>query len=244
MTGHTYEDHAFREYLRTRTDEFGILGAKREQWIDYMSDASRGAELSRNMVAWLGVSPRADLKVLDLGCGYGNALLGLSEDFTSVSGLDIEDDRVEWSARRVPGADVRAGSVTDLPWPDDTFDLIVSTDVFEHVDHQLQEQGAREIARTLKPGGHAFVSVPNLFQLIDEHNKVPFGSWLPNEIRGRYVARFSRGGTYVQCWERSVRTWGRIFANAGLTVRTEVTRPRGIRFFPANRVLLYMEKPA
>jgi SAM-dependent methyltransferase len=98
-------------------------------------------------------------RILDLGCGHGSnsrVLFGGRQDL-DVIGLDV-------SAKAVAGyLEVRPGLVGDaehLPFASDSFDLVVSDDVVEHL---VDTDGyAREIHRVLKPGGHLALSTPNL----------------------------------------------------------------------------------
>ncbi len=98
-------------------------------------------------------------RILDLGCGHGSnsrVLFGDRPDL-DVIGLDV-------SAKAVTGyLEVRPGLVGDaehLPFTSDSFDLVVSDDVVEHL---VDTDGyAREIHRVLKPGGHLALSTPNL----------------------------------------------------------------------------------
>ncbi len=58
-----------------------------------------------------------------------------------------------------PRAEIRQGSLLDIPFPDASFDLVQSTQVLEHIEDH--ERAAAELIRVLKPGGHALISVPH-----------------------------------------------------------------------------------
>ncbi|WP_198018809.1 methyltransferase domain-containing protein [Azorhizobium doebereinerae] len=100
--------------------------------------------------------------MLDLGSGdgYGTALLG--ERAAHVTGLDVDPEAVE-AARAAYGAEGRVmfetGSAHDLPFPDASFDVVVSFEMIEHVDRQ--ERVVAEVRRVLKPGGLFIVSTPS-----------------------------------------------------------------------------------
>src|SRR6185436_14256769 len=62
-----------------------------------------------------------------------------------------------------PTADIRLGSVTDLPWPDMSFDRIQFSDVIEHLDPAQTVPALAEFRRVLRPGGYLLVhTAPNL----------------------------------------------------------------------------------
>jgi 2-polyprenyl-3-methyl-5-hydroxy-6-metoxy-1,4-benzoquinol methylase len=93
-------------------------------------------------------------RVLDAGCGEGVIVR-------------------EYAGRlRIEGVDanyrselVREGSVTALPFADGTFDEVLCLDVLEHLSFEEQAGAMDELARVLRPGGGALVSVPNLAHL-------------------------------------------------------------------------------
>jgi malonyl-CoA O-methyltransferase len=99
------------------------------------------------------------LKVLDLGCGTGRHSLWLAQQGAEVTGVDFSDGMLA-EARKKPGADPIRFVVHDLaqplPFPDATFDLVVSGLVLEHlIDLAVF---FREARRVLKLGGFAVIS--------------------------------------------------------------------------------------
>ncbi len=120
-----------------------------------------------SLVPWCG-----DETVLDVGCGRGLLLVGVAERLKTgrVVGIDIwsqidmRDNRPEVTlenARRAGVADrieVRDGDAQKLPFPDASFDVIVSSLVLHNIPSAAgREQAVREIARVLKPGGRVAV---------------------------------------------------------------------------------------
>jgi len=112
------------------------------------------------------LNPQPGMKILDAGCGRGETALALAKAGATVSGLDYANSAVELTREALtdyPESDVRQGSVTDLPWPDNTFDRIQFSDVIEHLDPPQTVPALREFLRVLKPGGFALVhTAPNL----------------------------------------------------------------------------------
>jgi 2-polyprenyl-3-methyl-5-hydroxy-6-metoxy-1,4-benzoquinol methylase len=127
---------------------------------DYCEGHERFAEdrglspLKERQLAMLGVTPGT--RVLDAGCGRGEVLLAAAALGAQVAGIDYAQAAVEISLQtlaEVPGADVRRGSVDDLPWDDGSFDRIICGDVIEHLDERQAAGALREFRRVLAPGG-------------------------------------------------------------------------------------------
>ncbi len=110
----------------------------------------------------------AAVRVLDAGCGSGRTLDEL-RDYGAVSGLDLSEEAVG-AARERGHADVQAGRVEQLPWPDATFALVTSLDVIEHTPDDRVT--LRELLRVTRPGGHLLVTVPAYQALWSAHDVV------------------------------------------------------------------------
>ena len=96
-------------------------------------------------------------KLLDLGCNAGELLNKIVATYRVEGyGLDISDKTIDVAKQYNPyGNHYIAADGENMPYQDNFFDVIVSTDVLEHVPHP--EKVMSEIARTLKPGGRFFV---------------------------------------------------------------------------------------
>ena len=102
---------------------------------------------------WLDPLP-PQTRVLDAGCGEGV----LVEEYASR--LAIEGLDANYSSMRV-----RSGSLTALPYPDESFDRALCLDVLEHLTFDDQRESLRQLHRVLAPRGQLLVSVPNLAHL-------------------------------------------------------------------------------
>ncbi len=117
-------------------------------------------------------------RVLDAGCGSGRNMLELSR-LGSVTGVELSDTSVALARQRDAG-EVVSGSVLEMPFADDSFDLAVSLDVIEHLEDDL---GAlRELRRTVTPGGALLVTVPAYQWLWSGHDEI-------NHHHRRYTRR-------------------------------------------------------
>lgn len=99
--------------------------------------------------------------VLEAGCGIGTDGAQFAASGARYTGLDFSPSAIELARRRfdlydLPGRFV-AGSITDLPFPNDTFDLVFSHGVIHHIADT--KRAASEFGRVLKPGGTALVMV-------------------------------------------------------------------------------------
>ncbi|MFO0667284.1 MAG: class I SAM-dependent methyltransferase [Polyangiaceae bacterium] len=105
---------------------------------------------------------------LEVGYGAGAVLLALSSAASKLSGIDLDADPSIASgllAQRNVKADLRQGSVFELPWGEGMFDLAVCFSVFEHLTEY--RAGLREVARVLRPGGHFLLGMPAVNRLME-----------------------------------------------------------------------------
>lgn len=135
------------------------------------SDAQRfetsGIPESRELLALA----RGPAVVLEVGCGIGRVMQHLAPECAEVHGVDISAEMVEHGARRLARfANVmfHKGNGYDLGmFEDDTFDLVYSQVVFQHLPKTIAYNYMTEIRRVLKPNGIFRLQVPNLLR--DDH---------------------------------------------------------------------------
>jgi ubiquinone/menaquinone biosynthesis C-methylase UbiE len=104
-------------------------------------------------------------KALDIGCGPGAlALLAKARvgPEGEVHGIDPSPEMIELARKKAAGAGAavrfQIGAAEDLPYPDASFDVVLSTLMLHHLPDDLRPQAIKEVARVLKPGGR-FVAV-------------------------------------------------------------------------------------
>jgi SAM-dependent methyltransferase len=129
--------------------------------------------------------------ILDVGCGLGLYVQRFRDLSDNVHGVDIDPDKVRQAGELLPN--IRQASAEHLPYPDNTFDVVLSHEVLEHVDDDVA--AAREAYRVLKPGGRLIVFVPNRFYPFETHGvywrgvyhfgNIPLVNYLPNALRNR-----------------------------------------------------------
>src|SRR5687768_9830740 len=108
------------------------------------------------------------LRILDAGAGTGGNLRWLGR-FGVAFGIDLAEEATSFCRERHLSTVARA-SVTDLPYPDSTFDLVTSFDVIYHLDVANDVAALGEAARVLKQGGTLLVRVPAFDALRSEHD--------------------------------------------------------------------------
>jgi len=112
------------------------------------------------------VAPLAPGRALDVGCGGGGNTAVLRDLGWRVSGLEYSPVAAPLAARR--GVPVVRADARRLPFRDGSMDLVMSTDMWEHIDDDAAV--ARETVRVLRPGGRALVTVPCSMKLWSGHD--------------------------------------------------------------------------
>jgi demethylmenaquinone methyltransferase/2-methoxy-6-polyprenyl-1,4-benzoquinol methylase len=132
-----------------------------------------GPEFYRAAVA--GIALGAGMKALDLGCGPGAlsyALAGNADPLAEIHGVDISDDQLNYArAHAGPFAcrlEFHHASMDELPFPDASFDLVVTSMALHETPPAVRRQAIAETARVLKHGGR--------FVLVD-WSRPRFGLW-------------------------------------------------------------------
>lgn len=109
------------------------------------------------------------LSILDAGCGTGGMLKHLQK-LGQATGIDACEEALEFCRQR--GLQRLAlASVTDIPFADTSFDLIVSFDVLYHKNVRDDVAAMREFHRLLKPGGHLLIRLPAYNWLRGSHDE-------------------------------------------------------------------------
>ena len=211
---------------------------------EYREGGAQGAlELAATLRDAGGEIVGADA-ILDFGCGAGRVLphvSGLAPE-AACAGCDVDQAAIEWAAAHRPGPCWALSSFEPpLPFHPAAFDLVYSVSVFSHLGRGLQERWLAELARVLRPGGVALLSVhgPSAFEAfrrgrvrtawcppavfarepLREHDFVftPYvrSPWTVGELPGvgRDYGLAFHGHGFIR------ETWGRHFAVGPIAVR-------------------------
>ena len=155
-------------------------------------------------------------QVLDVGCGTGTLALEVQRRVGSagrVVGIDpgneqIARARAKAARQHVPIA-FQVGVIEQLAFPDQTFDVVLSTLMMHHLPTAVKAQGLAEIARVLKPGGRLIIA-----------------DFTRKQERSGLAARFHAGGSCLS-------DLAALVAHAGFVqVDTDETPPPRFSAFP------------
>lgn len=155
------------------------------------------------------------LRILEVGTGSG----GIAHYFGSHPYLSAQVESVDVSDTRQIRDGYRFTQVagTHLPFADASFDVVISNHVIEHVgDQAAQGQHLAELRRVLCQGGIGYLAVPNRWQVVEPHYRLPFLSWLPQRIADAYVQAAGKGG-YYDCRPLTTREVERRIGEAGFS---------------------------
>lgn len=155
---------------------------------------------------------RAGDRLLDLGCGGGRHAFEAARRGARVVAMDTDRDELDRvgaifagmaEAGEIPAAGSGAtvlGDATRIPFPDGSFDKVIAAEVLEHLP--ADQTAMNEIARILRPGGMAAVTVP---------------AWLPERICWRLSNDYHNNeGGHIRIFTR--RELETKLTRSGLTV--------------------------
>lgn len=115
-----------------------------------------------------------ELLEIGFGTGYGTALL--SGTAKSIEAIDYSAQALRYAQSRYKRPNVRFQqmSAEKLVFPNECFDMTLSSEVFEHLrDHEAH---VKELARVLRPGGISFIATPDP-SLSEGHNEFHTKEW-------------------------------------------------------------------
>lgn len=135
-------------------------------------------------------------KILDAGCGEGVLVEKYREMGYDIRGLDLN-----YSSEYVT-----KGNLLNIPFENETFDIILCLDVIEHLNIEDQVPALREIRRILKKGGMVLLAVPNLAHFASRLSFLFAG----NLIRTSTVARHKG--------DRPIREYLKIISDEGFRI--------------------------
>lgn len=101
-------------------------------------------------------------KVLDIGCGTGDLLIELRNrigDDYELCGIDTSDKKIIKAKKSQEKFNIKfeKGSIENIQYQDNYFDVILSTFAFHHMTMDVMENGVKEIKRVLKEGGQLLI---------------------------------------------------------------------------------------
>jgi len=122
--------------------------------------------------------------VLDVGCATGEMVRALEQRGVRAAGIDIS----AWAYEHRVSDAVVLGSAAELPWPDASFDVVISHDFMEHVHPDELPRVLAEQARVTRPGGH----VVHLIPFYDFDEPIQVDAHLTQADRAWWLRLFAR----------------------------------------------------
>jgi SAM-dependent methyltransferase len=107
-------------------------------------------------------------RILNVGAATGRST-EILQPFGQVKSLEFDGPSYEY-CRDILKLDIVQGSITELPFENDSFDLVCAFDVIEHVEDD--RLAVSELMRVCKPGGIVFVTVPAFMSLWSAHDEI------------------------------------------------------------------------
>jgi ubiquinone/menaquinone biosynthesis C-methylase UbiE len=147
--------------------------------------------------------------LLDAGCGTGMMALRIAARYPgcTVRGIDISPKMIAVARHDAEeqglAAEFRVGSITDLPYPGDSFDVVITNIMYHHLDLAEKRQAVAEVARVLKPGGR-YVSAefgPRARTALQRH--------LAKGEYTLYPSHLTKAGLVIAHEELGVFAWGK-----------------------------------
>lgn len=132
-------------------------------WLAPLMTLGSEHRLHRQVVARLALDRPA--AVLDVGCGTGTLTRQIYDALPAdaprrVCGVDAAEAMIAVANKKAgarPGLAFAAALAEELPYPDGSFDRVLSTFFFHHLNYGLKVKSLAEIARVLRPGGQAAI---------------------------------------------------------------------------------------
>jgi len=219
-------------YQRGFSKEFNAIGENADPYEQVKGNAAK----TERILKFLKPELRNGLRVLEIGCGYGNVLAALRDQYdATVTGIE-PDPAAREVAKKVFNIDIFFKSFEDFISCGlrETYDVILLHHVLEHMLHP--DEVVSRVSELLKPGGFVYIGVPNItaltfpkkmfFRFPHVSNFTPFSLGLLLSMHGLKIARrddFQKPLSVIavaQFSERAPASWG----------------PIVVRSFPLRRV--------
>ncbi|MBI4091714.1 MAG: class I SAM-dependent methyltransferase [Candidatus Levybacteria bacterium] len=149
------------------------------------------------------IKPLKPKRILDVGCGEGFTLIKLKHAKVGekLEGIDSSIEALGVGRKLYPKLDIKKGDIYKLPYKDNSFDLLICTEVLEHLKDP--EKALLELLRVTNK--YVLLSVPN----------EPF-FMLANLLRGKYLRTFGNHPEHVNQWAPG--TFKRFLRKNGLKI--------------------------
>lgn len=147
-----------------------------ENFVSELNRAQKAIKIQK-VLEHFTKKPLTNYRVLDIGCGNGLIAHHFVTINNHVTAVDVVDQRDLNYAKNYEFVKI---SDEYLPFEDNSFDIVISNHVVEHVSDYIKH--VTEIARVLKPNGMCYFATPNRYFPFEVHYRLPFLHWLPQKM--------------------------------------------------------------
>jgi SAM-dependent methyltransferase len=192
----------------------------------WISGLGAEGDFARRFVLDAPMLERAQLSgakhVLDVGCGEGRFCRMLATRGLSTAGIDPAESLIRQARRLHPDGDYRTAQAEQLPFEDETFDLVVA--YLSLIDIRDVRQAIDEMNRVLRPGGHLLIANLNSFYSASNPNGWRSATDGTRSFQlDHYMDERSDwigwGDLRVLNWHRPLSTYMSLLLGAGLQLR-------------------------
>lgn len=129
------------------------------------------------------VTDGVETKLLDIGIGTRFLASLFEKRVAAVTGIDVSEQMLARCAASHPDFRLKEGSFTEIPFPDATFDIVVSSFTFHEVSPSERSAACSEVVRILRPGGQlALLDIMFASEAAVADGRVAIGAiWDPDE---------------------------------------------------------------
>src|SRR5437899_2901329 len=187
-------------------------------------DAQQVVEFYKAILQSRGYALSSASTILDFGCGTGRHTYEyLDAGFPNAFGYDVQNyvdlrspaDIARFRFDPMPAHPNNYPAMSAIPWPDNVFDFVFATSVFEHVSNQ--ELAYWEIHRVLKPGGTFLNIFPSKWRPIEVHTNIPLGGVFSSPRYLKICAALGvRGAGQQEFTAEQVEQSNRLFTSRGV----------------------------
>lgn len=159
--------------------------------------------------------------ILEIGCSGGPMLQRLAKQgYTDLTGIDVSESGIAVAQQRgIPNVSCMDGA--DLKFADNSFDLVIASDVLEHIEDEAM--ALREWTRVLRPGGQLLVFVPAF----------PF-LWSSHDVINHHFRRYTAAQLRASMQRANLQVLRSSYWNVGLFFPTAAVRLIK-RFMPVDK---------
>lgn len=148
--------------------------------------------------------PASSQSILDIGCGDGASLADVARRVPVVAGVDVNGEMIAKARIRIPRGDFRLAPGEQLPFPDQSFDCVISRVALPYMNIP---RALAEAYRVLRPGGHLWAKLHSARFALDELGRAVGNMRVKATANSLYVLS---NGIWFHCTGRLFRMASRM----------------------------------